>query len=165
MRTLTVDHQCPCPLECLHLPFRNDPILVLNHEYALYILYSVLERQKPPSDTYNTIVGPPIINRTSSVSAPLGITRPSSSSSPSVIKTESPSFDDVADHLFETSPKDGAKDVPLGSKIIVLFDKDVRSVNVPKLFEVRFPNLTNSYYLYRLFVSPRSKGLRQLKVA
>ncbi|XP_003387853.1 PREDICTED: uncharacterized protein LOC100641937 [Amphimedon queenslandica] len=101
--------------------------------------YSVLERQKPPPDAYHTIVAPPIINRTSSVSSPLGgITRPSSSSSPSVIKTttESPSFDDAADHLLEATPKDGAKDVPLGSKIVVFFDKDVRSVNAAKLFEV-----------------------------
>lgn len=117
----------------------------------LCILYLVLERQKPPPDAYHTIVGPPIINRTSSVSATLGgITRPSSSSSPSVIKTttESPSFDDAADHLLEATPKDGAKDIPLGSKIVVLFDKDVRTINSTKLFEVSFLSLTNSYYLY-----------------
>ena len=49
---------------------------------------------------------------------------------------KSVSSDDLADHIIETTPKDNSDEVPLGASIVVTFDKDVRTVNVNKLFEV-----------------------------
>ena len=34
-------------------------------------------------------------------------------------------------------PKEGEEEVELGTSIVVIFDKDVRTVNINKLFEVR----------------------------
>lgn len=108
----------------------------------------VLERPKAPEPSYPFVSPPPPpISRTSSMSSSAlqGYGRPTSSLPLLVNKNESPLFDDVADHLFETTPRDGAKDVPLGVSIVILFDKDVRSVNAAKLFEVIYDDCCFHY--------------------
>jgi len=44
--------------------------------------------------------------------------------------------DDLGAHIVENRPKDNEDNVPLGATIIVYFNKDVRTVNINKLFEV-----------------------------
>ena len=44
--------------------------------------------------------------------------------------------DDLAVHVTENRPRDNEEDVPLGTNITVFFDKDVKTVNANKLFEV-----------------------------
>lgn len=101
----------------------------------------VIEKPKTP-DTYTnqTVVPPPLIRTGSTPSV-----RPTSiittGSSTGVVggqaKTDSPPFDDVADHVVDTTPKSSTEDVPLGASIVVMFDKDIRTININKLFEVR----------------------------
>ena len=44
--------------------------------------------------------------------------------------------DDLGAHILENRPKDNEDNVPLGATVIVYFNKDVRTVNINKLFEV-----------------------------
>ena len=44
--------------------------------------------------------------------------------------------DDLTLHVTENSPRDNEENVPLGTTITVFFDKDVKTVNANKLFEV-----------------------------
>ena len=44
--------------------------------------------------------------------------------------------DQLRSHVVENRPKDNEDDVPLGTTISVHFDRDVKSVNINKLFEV-----------------------------
>ena len=44
--------------------------------------------------------------------------------------------DDLQNHIMLNAPKKGEVDVPLGSSITVHFDKDVKTVNINRLFEV-----------------------------
>ena len=44
--------------------------------------------------------------------------------------------DDLGAHIMENRPKDNEDNVPLGATVIVYFNKDVRTVNINKLFEV-----------------------------
>ena len=44
--------------------------------------------------------------------------------------------DDLQNHIMLNAPKKGEVDVPLGASITVHFDKDVKTVNINKLFEV-----------------------------
>lgn len=44
--------------------------------------------------------------------------------------------DNLTDHVLTNQPKELATDVPLGTVISVQFDRDVRTVNINKLFEV-----------------------------
>ena len=44
--------------------------------------------------------------------------------------------DDLALHVTENRPRDNEENVPLGTTIAVFFDKDVKTVNANKLFEV-----------------------------
>lgn len=74
-----------------------------------------------------------LLSRTTSAS---GI-RPTSVVIPSpVTETIPASFDDVSDHVTETTPKSGAADVLLDTVIGVTFDREVKTVNINKLFEV-----------------------------
>ena len=83
--------------------------------------------------------------RTSSDAGSLGATGHTHRSDSSSALSTSPSFstpitnatDKLADHIIEAYPNDGDKEVDLGTTIVVTFDKDVRTVNVNKLFEVR----------------------------
>ena len=45
--------------------------------------------------------------------------------------------DNLTHHVIEHEPKDSETDVALGTSISVTFDRDVRKVNINKLFEVR----------------------------
>ena len=55
-----------------------------------------------------------------------------SSSAPT---TDQSVTDDLQNHIMLNAPKKGEVDVPLGSSITVHFDKDVKTVNINKLFE------------------------------
>lgn len=62
--------------------------------------------------------------------------------------------DDLSHHIVEFTPKEGSQDVPLGTNITVLFDKDVRTVNINKLFEVSSQKLSpNVIIVKRLHVT------------
>lgn len=56
-----------------------------------------------------------------------------SSSAPT---TDQSVTDDLQNHILVNAPKKGEVDVPLGSSITVHFDRDVKTVNINKLFEV-----------------------------
>ena len=58
---------------------------------------------------------------------------PASSSSSSVDPAIS---DELSQHVVDNRPKEDEANVELGSSITVFFDKDVRTVNINKLFEV-----------------------------
>ena len=45
--------------------------------------------------------------------------------------------DNLSEHVVEYQPKDNEVGVALGTSIAVTFDRDVRKVNINKLFEVR----------------------------
>ena len=49
---------------------------------------------------------------------------------------DSGSSDDLRSHVLDHRPKDNDVGVPLGTSVTVFFDKDVRTVNINKLFEV-----------------------------
>ena len=86
----------------------------------------MVESRKLP-EVYNQVA--PTLVRAGSASSLRPLT--STNSMP-----KSLSSDELADHIIETTPKDNSDDVPLGANIVVTFDKDVRTVNVNKLFEV-----------------------------
>ena len=44
--------------------------------------------------------------------------------------------DDLQSHILMNAPKKGEEGVPLGTYVTVHFDKDVKTVNINKLFEV-----------------------------
>ncbi len=46
--------------------------------------------------------------------------------------------DDLSAHVTKITPGNLDTDVSLDSKITVFFDRDVRTVNINKLFEVRY---------------------------
>ena len=49
---------------------------------------------------------------------------------------DSGSSDDLRSHILDHRPKDSDVGVPLGTSVTVFCDKDVRTVNINKLFEV-----------------------------
>ena len=65
---------------------------------------------------------------------------------------DSGSSDDLRSHVQENRPKDNDVDVPLGTTVTVVFDKDVRTVNINKLFEVSLTVFSSKpYMVLRLF--------------
>ena len=44
--------------------------------------------------------------------------------------------DDMKAHISESVPRDNQDSVALGTSIVVVFDRDVRTVNISRLFEV-----------------------------
>lgn len=44
--------------------------------------------------------------------------------------------DDLKNHILNSKPKENESSVPLSTSIVVHFDRDVRAVNINKLFEV-----------------------------
>jgi len=45
--------------------------------------------------------------------------------------------DNLKDHILENVPRDNDRSVALGATISVIFDREVKTVNIEKLFEVR----------------------------
>ena len=45
--------------------------------------------------------------------------------------------DNLKDHILENEPRDNDRSVTLGTTITVIFDREVKTVNIEKLFEVR----------------------------
>ena len=64
--------------------------------------------------------------------------------------TDQSMTDDLQNHIMMNAPKKGEVDVPLGSSITVHFDKDVKTVNINKLFEVilLFLGVCSPLFLY-----------------
>ena len=64
--------------------------------------------------------------------------------------TDQSTTDDLQNHIMMNAPKKGEVDVPLGSSITVHFDKDVKTVNINKLFEVilLFLGVCSPLFLY-----------------
>ena len=60
---------------------------------------------------------------------------------------DSGSSDDLRSHVQENRPKDNDVDVPLGTTVTVVFDKDVRTVNINKLFEVSLTVFSSKPYV------------------
>ena len=63
-------------------------------------------------------------------------TSSSSTTTATTSATDQSVTDDLQNHIMLNAPKKGEVDVPLGSSITVHFDKDVKTVNINKLFEV-----------------------------
>ena len=59
------------------------------------------------------------------------------------------STDDLKDHITESLPRDNEKDVPLGATISVVFDNEVETLDMSKLFEVSSILLFIESWLYR----------------
>lgn len=64
------------------------------------------------------------------------LTRRLSTSDVTSSASDANASDTLTDHVVSNEPKEHASEVPLGALISVHFDRDVRTVNISKLFEV-----------------------------
>ncbi len=53
--------------------------------------------------------------------------------------------DNLKEHIVENEPRDNDNNVALGTTISVIFDRDVKAVNIDKLFEVSMSFFTFPY--------------------
>ena len=92
-------------------------------------LLVVTERHKIP-DVYVPVA--PTLSRSGSDATSYGSSRPLFA----IQNQNIPSSDSLGSHVLDSTPKEGDKDIPLGTSIVILFDKDVRTINTNKLIEV-----------------------------
>ena len=131
--SLSLSAPPPCPPPSLSLPPSSPLSFSPSHSLTVFHTCSTHPLLPLPSLSLLQRIHPGLCHLSASDAT-------TSYSSP----VDSGSSDDLCSHVQENRPKDNDVDVPLGTTVTVVFDKDVRTVNINKLFEVSQTNISVS---------------------